>query len=105
MIIVLITICVAVILIAQQTPIVATDAGRVLLVALVTMMVVCSPVADGMPVIDRLIAAATGGYALHTILRIAFGPVRYRLLQQSPMALLEARRTAYRMQCSARLAV
>lgn len=95
MIIALIAMCVTAILIATQTPIVATDAGRVLLVAFVALMVVCSPVADGAPIVDRLIAATIGGYALHTILRIAWGPVPYRMLQTPPLALLEARSGAY----------
>lgn len=102
MIIALIAMCVTAILIAAQTPIVATDAGRVLLVAFVALMVVCSPVADGVPIIDRLIAATIGGYALHVILRIAWGPVPYRMIKAPPLALLEARSTAYKIRCNVR---
>lgn len=102
----LITINVAAILLAIQTPLVATDTGRLALVAAVTALVVCSPLADGMPVVDRLIAATIGGYALHRILAQALGPVPYRVLRQPPRALLDARSTAYTMQLRvARVAV
>lgn len=102
----LVTINVAAILLAIQTPIIVTDAGRLALVAAVTALVVCSPLADGMPIIDRLIAATIGGYALHRILAHALGPVPYRVLRKPPRALLDARPTAYTMQLNvARVAV
>jgi len=94
----LITIGVSAILLAVQTPIVATDAGRLVLVAAVAMLVITSPLADGMPIIDRLTAATIGGYALHWLLGIALGPVPYRVLRQPPRALLVASRSAYRME-------
>lgn len=104
--IVLITLNVAAILLAIQTTIVTTDAGRLFLVAAVTALVVCSPLADGMPIIDRLIAATIGGYALHVILARTLGPVPYRVLRNPPRALLDARPTAYTMRLNvARVAV
>ena len=102
----LITVSATAILLAIQTPIVATDAGRLFLVTAVTALVVCSPLADGMPIIDRLIAATIGGYALHRILAHALGPVPYRVLRKPPRALLDARPTAYTMRLNvARVAV
>lgn len=102
----LIIINVVAILLATQTPLATTDAGRLALVTAVTALVVCSPLADGMPIIDRLIAATIGGYALHRILAHALGPVPYRVLRNPPRALLDARSTAYTMQLRvARVAV
>lgn len=94
----LITLCVSAILLAVMTPIVATDLGRLLLVAAITSMVVCSPVADSMPVVDRLIAAFIGDAALHYLVGLALGPVPYRVLANPPRALLVARSSAYRVQ-------
>lgn len=51
-----------------------------------------------MPVVDRLIAAAIGGYALHHILAQALVLVPYQVLRNPPLALLDARSTAYTMQ-------
>ena len=98
MAILLIALGVAAIVMAAQTPIVETDTGRLLLVAMVTALVVCSPLADGMPIVDRLASALVGGYALHFILAQALGAVPYRVLRQPPRALLDARSTAYTMQ-------
>jgi hypothetical protein len=93
----LIAIGVTAILLAMQTPLVTTGAGRSLVVVAVVLMVVTSPLADGMPVVDRLIAATIGGYALHCIISATLGPVPYRVLRQPPRALLAASRSAYTM--------
>ena len=97
-IIALITIGVCALLLASQTPIVTTDAGRLFLVAAVTALVACSPCADGMPVVDRLAAALVGGYAMHRVLSVGLWPAPYTILRQPPRALLSARSTAYTMQ-------
>lgn len=93
----LIIIGAAAILLAIQTPLVATDIGRILVTAGVTLLVVTSPLAEGMPIVDRLIAATIGGYALHCIIGATLGPVPYRVLRQPPRALLAASRSAYTM--------
>lgn len=95
--IMLIALGVAAIVLASQTPIIETDAGRLLLVAMVTALVVCSPMSDGMPIIDRLASALIGGYAMHRILSAALWPMPYRVLRQPPRFWLEARPTAYTM--------
>lgn len=102
-IIALVTLCSTAILLATMTPIVATDLGRLLLVATVTALVVCSPVVEA-PVIDRLIAAFIGGGALYYVVGKALGPVPYRLISGPPRALIEVRRGAYRVECAVALA-
>jgi hypothetical protein len=94
----LITLCSAAILLAIQTPIVASDLGRLLLVAAITSMVVCSPVADSTLIIDRLLSAVIGGSALYYLVGVALGPVPYRVLVNPPRALIDVRRGAYRME-------
>ena len=95
----LITIGVSAILLATQTPIVATDLGRLLLVATITALVVCSPVVES-PVIDRLLSAFIGGGALYYLVGWALGPVPFRIVSPPPRALIEARRGAYRVNCA-----
>jgi hypothetical protein len=102
-IIALVTLCATAILLATQTPIVASDLGRLLLVAAITTLVVCSPVVEA-PVIDRLIAACIGGGALYYLIGMALGPVQFRIVSPPPRALIEARRGAYRLDCAVALA-
>lgn len=93
----LIAIAVSAIILAAQTPIVATDAGRLALVAAISLLVITSPLADGMPVVDRLAAALLGGYALHRVLSAHLWPAPYMVLRQPPRGRLVARSTAYTM--------
>jgi hypothetical protein len=102
LIVTIITFSVAAILLAAQSPIVATDTGRLLLVATITALVVCSSVADSMPMIDRLIAACIGGSALYYLVDMALGPVLFRVI--SGASLIELRKGSYRMQCEVSLA-
>lgn len=95
----LITMGVTALLLASMTPIVHSALGRLLLVATITSLVVCSPVVES-PVIDRLIAAFIGGGALHYLVGMALGPVPYRLMTNPPRALIEMRRGAYRIDCA-----
>jgi len=88
------------ILLARETHITSTDAGRLLLTATIMTLIVSMP--EAMPVVDRLIAAIIGGYAMHCIIGMALGPVQYRVLRRQPIALLVASRSAYRMQFGAR---
>ena len=102
----LITIGVVAILLAIQTPLAATEHGRLLVTVAVTLLVVTSPLADGMPVVDRLAAALVGGYGMHRILVAYLWPAPYMVLRLPPMALLVARPAAYTMRFQvARVAV
>lgn len=102
-IIALVTLCATAILLATQTPIINSDLGRLLLVAAITSMVVCSPVVES-SVIDRLLSAFIGGGALHYLVGMALGPVPYRLMTNPPRALIEVRSSAYRFDCAVALA-
>lgn len=97
----IIIIGVSAIVLASQTPIIDTDAGRLFLVAAVTALVVCSPCADGMPVVDRLAAALVGGYVMHRVLSAHSWPAPYTVLRQPPRARLAARPSAYTMRLQA----
>jgi len=97
-IIALVTLCSTAILLATQTPIIATDWGRLLLVATITALVACSPVVEA-PVIDRLLSACIGGGALYYLVGVALGPVQFRIVSPPPRALLEVRRGGYRLDC------
>ena len=94
------------ILVASTSSIVATDMGRLLLVAAVSSTVLWLPTPDAMPFdcqfVDRLIAACLGGSALYYILRWAWGPVKFRIVSPPPRALIEMRSGTggYRMQCA-----
>lgn len=98
-IIALVTLCSTAILLATMTPIVYSDLGRLLLVATITALVVCSPVVEA-PAIDRLLSAFIGGAALHYLVGMALGPVSFRIVSKPPRALIEVRRGGYRMQCA-----
>jgi len=87
------------ILLARETHITSTDVGRLLLVAAITIMIVTVP-AD-LPVTMRLLSALIAGYALHSILGMALGPVPFTVLSRSP-AMLVASHSAYRMQFGVR---
>ena len=91
------------ILIASTSSIVTTDLGRLLLVATITALVVCSPVVDA-PIIDRLLSAIIGGSALYYLLTLTLGPVPFRIVSPPPRALIEMRRGAYRLDCAVTLA-
>lgn len=90
------------ILLAKETRITDTDAGRLLLVTAVMALVVSMP--EAMPLVGRLLSALLGGYALHRLVDFAFGPVPYKVLHRHP-ALLLASRNAYRMQFGLRKAL
>lgn len=90
-----IIICTCAVLLAHDVRITDTDAGRLLLVTAVMALVVSMPAS--MPLVDRLLSALLGGYALHRLVDFAFGPVPYKVLHRHP-ALLLASRNAYRMQ-------
>jgi len=86
---------VAAILLAKETHITSTDVGRLLLVAAVTILIVSVPV--DLPFTMRLLSACIAGYALHSILGMALGPVPFTVLRRQP-AMLVASHSAYRMQ-------
>jgi len=67
------------VLLARETHITSTDAGRLL------------------PVTMRLLSACIAGYALHNILGMALGPVPFTVFRRQP-AMHADSHSAYRMQ-------
>ena len=95
-------ISVSALLLARHARLLDTDMARLMMVASIALLVSTMPVFAAMPYIDRLLAMIVGGAALYFQMRCAFGPVRYRVLQQVPVLLLEARRGSYRMRSQMR---
>ncbi len=85
---------------AQRARLLESDAGRVMVIAGIAMMVATMPTFAWMPFIDRLIAMVIGVSLLYIMLNAVFGPVRYDVLQLVP-ALLQARPGSYRLQSQA----
>ena len=87
------------VLLARETHITSTAAGRLLLVVAITMLIVSVPAS--LPVTMRILSACIAGYALHNILGMALGPVPFTVLSRQP-AMLVASHSAYRMQFGVR---
>jgi len=93
-----ISIGVAALFMAHYARLLESDISRLLVVASIAALVATMPLFNSMLMIDRLIAMTIGGAGLHYMLRMAFGPVRYDVLQLVPVILMQARRGGYRMQ-------
>jgi len=87
------------VMLAKETHITSTDAGRLVLVVAITMLIVSVPAS--LPITMRLLSACIAGYALHRMLCSALGPVPFTVLSRSP-AMLVASHSAYRMQFGVR---